>query len=140
MKSCIVRPSLFQALGRESKRHAKSWRGEKEEKEGRESLVSPVSSRFIFVFALSQFSGPNYLGAWNRLCSQFAHERKRISGHRLSPPERSDDRKYVFVRRLRETVILLHVRLQIFLFSARFAGLLKAGVRLRASFMNELIH
>ena len=25
-------------------------------------------------------------------------------------------------------------------FSARFAGLLKAGVRLRASFMNELIH
>ena len=28
---------------------------------------SPVSSRLIFVFALSQFSGPNYLGAWNRL-------------------------------------------------------------------------
>ena len=28
---------------------------------------SPVSSCFIFVFALSQFSGPNYLGAWNRL-------------------------------------------------------------------------
>ena len=28
---------------------------------------SPVSSRFIFVFALSQFSGPNYLGAWTRL-------------------------------------------------------------------------
>ena len=28
---------------------------------------SPVSSRFIFVFGLSQFSGPNYLGAWNRL-------------------------------------------------------------------------
>ena len=28
---------------------------------------SPVSSRFIFVFALSQFIGPNYLGAWNRL-------------------------------------------------------------------------
>ena len=29
--------------------------------------LSPVSSRFIFVFALSQFSGPDYLGAWNRL-------------------------------------------------------------------------
>ena len=43
------------------KRHAKSWRGGKKEK------VSPVSSRFIFVFALSQFSGPDYLGAWNRL-------------------------------------------------------------------------
>ena len=28
---------------------------------------SLVSSRFIFVFALSQFIGPNYLGAWNRL-------------------------------------------------------------------------
>ena len=31
------------------------------------SLLSPVSSRFTFVFALPQFSGPNYLGAWNRL-------------------------------------------------------------------------
>ena len=28
---------------------------------------SPVSSPFIFVFALSQFIGPNYLGTWNRL-------------------------------------------------------------------------
>ena len=28
---------------------------------------SPVFSRFIFVLALSQFSAPNYLGAWNRL-------------------------------------------------------------------------
>ena len=27
----------------------------------------PVFSRFIFVFALSQFTRPNYLGAWNRL-------------------------------------------------------------------------
>ena len=25
------------------------------------------SSRFIFLFALSQFRGPDYLGAWNRL-------------------------------------------------------------------------
>ena len=31
------------------------------------SLLSPVLSRFIFVFALSQFSGPDYRGAWNRL-------------------------------------------------------------------------
>ena len=30
-------------------------------------LLSPVSSRFTFVFTLSQFSGPNYLGTWNRL-------------------------------------------------------------------------
>ena len=30
-------------------------------------LLSPVASRFIFVFALSQFSGPDYLRAWNRL-------------------------------------------------------------------------
>ena len=28
-------------------------------------LLSPVSSRFMF--ELSQFSGPDYLGAWNRL-------------------------------------------------------------------------
>ena len=28
---------------------------------------STVFSRFIFVFSLSQLSGPNYLGAWNRL-------------------------------------------------------------------------
>ena len=27
----------------------------------------PSSFLFIFVFALSQFSGPDYLGAWNRL-------------------------------------------------------------------------
>ena len=33
------------------------------------SLLAPVSFRFIFVFALSQFSGPDYLGAWNRLFS-----------------------------------------------------------------------
>ena len=31
-------------------------------------LLSPVYSRFTFVFTLSQFSGPNYLGARNRLC------------------------------------------------------------------------
>ena len=30
-------------------------------------LPSHLSSRFIFVFILSQFSGPDYLGAWNRL-------------------------------------------------------------------------
>ena len=33
----------------------------------RKPLLSPVSSRFTFVFPLSQFSGPNYLVAWNRL-------------------------------------------------------------------------
>ena len=30
-------------------------------------LRYPVSCRFVFVFALSQFSGPDYFGAWNRL-------------------------------------------------------------------------
>ena len=30
-------------------------------------FLSPVSSRFIFVFALSEFRGPDYFGAWNRL-------------------------------------------------------------------------
>ena len=36
-------------------------------KEAPPPLPSPVSSRYIFVFALSQFSGPGYLGAWNTL-------------------------------------------------------------------------
>ena len=43
--------------GAKVKRHTKSWRGGKK------------LSRFIFVFALSQFSGLDYLGAWNRLQS-----------------------------------------------------------------------
>ena len=30
-------------------------------------LLSSVSSRFTFVFALCQLSGPNYLGVWKRL-------------------------------------------------------------------------
>ena len=30
-------------------------------------LVSPVSSRFIFMFAFSKFRGADYLGDWNRL-------------------------------------------------------------------------
>ena len=34
---------------------------------GSAALLCLVSSRFIFVFSLSQFSWPNYLGAWNRL-------------------------------------------------------------------------
>ena len=34
---------------------------------GGPALLSPVSSRFFFLFALSQFCGPDYLGAWNRL-------------------------------------------------------------------------
>ena len=29
--------------------------------------MAGVSSHIIFVFAPSQFRGPNYLGAWNRL-------------------------------------------------------------------------
>ena len=67
--ACIVPGS--QIVGKTPKKKAReklSWRGGKKEKEGREPpLLSPVSSRFIFVFALSQFSGLDYLGAWNRL-------------------------------------------------------------------------
>ena len=32
-----------------------------------DSWRDSVFSHFIFVFSLSQFSGPNYLGGWNRL-------------------------------------------------------------------------
>ena len=42
-------------------------------KEGWEPLLSPVSSRFISVFALSQYSGPDYLGAWKRLNLEHTH-------------------------------------------------------------------
>ena len=44
-------------------------------KKAREKLagvLSPVSSRFIFLFSLSQFSGPDYLGTWNRLAQAFS--------------------------------------------------------------------
>ena len=41
--------------------------GREKEKEGPLLQLSPVSSRFIFVFALSQVSGPDDLGAWNWL-------------------------------------------------------------------------
>ena len=41
------------------------------EREASEKLTGrAVSSRFfsfLFMFALSQFNGPDYLGAWNRL-------------------------------------------------------------------------
>ena len=60
--------SVFNACRR------KSSLGALEEKEGREPpLLSPVSSRFTLVFALSQFSGPNYLGAWKRLSASRTH-------------------------------------------------------------------
>ena len=40
----------------------------------RPPVLSPVSTRLIFVFALSQFSGPDYLGSCNTLaqCSDLA--------------------------------------------------------------------
>ena len=41
--------------------------GEDAKEKGTRKVGFPVSSRFIFVFALSQFSGPDYLGVWNRL-------------------------------------------------------------------------
>ena len=34
---------------------------------GENAKEKGTRSRLIFVFALSQFSGPDYLGAWNRL-------------------------------------------------------------------------
>ena len=49
--------------------------GKTRKKKAREKLagvLSPVSSSFIFLFSLSQFSGPDYLGAWNRLAHAFS--------------------------------------------------------------------
>ena len=64
--------SLFQALrwrgGRERKKHAKRWRAGKGKGKGRAPAQAlPSFLPFIFVFALSQFSGPDDLGAWNWL-------------------------------------------------------------------------
>ena len=48
---------------------------DKKEKEGREMITGsappplPSFLPFFFVFAFSQFRGPDYLGAWNRLLS-----------------------------------------------------------------------
>ena len=80
MESDIAKWSIsIQAPGKhgwlDSKRHAKTWaRGLgkgierwREKGSDRESapppFLSPVSSRFIFVFALSQFRWPDYFGA-----------------------------------------------------------------------------
>ena len=52
----------------------------------------PVSSRFIFLFALSQFSGPYYLGAWNRL-----HSRRIIH---LQKPSKLTNKQIDKVRRI----------------------------------------
>ena len=49
---------------REGGRHAKRWRNRKNEK-GKKALFSRFFS--FFMFALSQFSGPDYIGVWNRL-------------------------------------------------------------------------
>ena len=49
---------------RERGRYAKRWRNRKKEK-GKKALFSRFFS--FFVFALSQFSRPDYIGVWNRL-------------------------------------------------------------------------
>ena len=41
--------------------------GEDAKAKGTRKVSGAVSSRFVFVFARSQFSGPDFLGAWNRL-------------------------------------------------------------------------
>ena len=65
---------------RKRKRHARSWRGRKKEK----GKTKGVSSSFIFVVALSQFRGPDYLGAWNRLAILLETQQSaiKISRHR----------------------------------------------------------
>ena len=40
------------------------------------SPLSLISSRFTFVFVLSQFSRPNYLGAWDRLRELGKHTKR----------------------------------------------------------------
>ena len=54
-----------------AERGGKKEKGKRKGERERPPLLSPVSSRFIFVFALSQFSGHDYLGAWNRLALRY---------------------------------------------------------------------
>ena len=58
-------------MGKTRKKKVREKLAEREKEAGKRKgeppLLFPVSSRFIFVFALSQFSGPDYLGAWNSL-------------------------------------------------------------------------
>ena len=48
--------------------------------EGDAKVFPPV---FFCVYALSQFSGPNYLGAWNRLCTGESLEGVTLCEHKL---------------------------------------------------------
>lgn len=43
------------------------------------AVAEKFSFRFIFLFLLSQFRGPDYLGAWNRL-QRRTHEQRVIRG------------------------------------------------------------
>ena len=54
---------------RERGRYAKRWWNRKKEK-GKKALSPPVFFSF-FMFALSQFSGPDYIGAWTG-CTTFS--------------------------------------------------------------------
>ena len=75
-----------------------------------------LAGRFIFLFALSQFSGPDSLGAWNGLSFDLIvdpHQNKRFYVTEIVVPlgfadvtfwvehaERNDNRKYNCVRTL----------------------------------------
>ena len=46
---------------------APGWQEKGREREPPRPFLFPASSRFIFVSALFQLRGPDYLGAWNSL-------------------------------------------------------------------------
>ena len=57
-------------VGKTRKKKAREKLAGREKGREREPSTAPAlpsSFLFIFVFALSQFSGPDYLGVWNRL-------------------------------------------------------------------------
>ena len=109
-------------------------RDEKEEKEERESLLSPVSSRFIFVFALSQFLRTQLSRSLEQ--AKFSVRPRTQTYFRSSLPTTGNSLPSQASRNRDSTAC----KTSDISFSARFADLLKARFRLRASFMNELIH
>ena len=77
----------------------------KRKKEGTESSpILPVSYRYIFVFAISQFSGRDCLGAWNRLVAggivMPGVLSRRLSRHARRAPSAEAARKNLLTIRL----------------------------------------
>ena len=67
MITLYIACSRLSNSGKDTKEKDTRKVGGAKKRKRKKPLLSPVSSHFIFVFTLSQFSRPDYLRAWNRL-------------------------------------------------------------------------